>query len=256
MKSVSTAAELRPTGGAEEGTEPGSGSDPEPGSGSAAGPEPGSGSASDPGPGSGRAAGVEAEADPAAGTAAEHGPAPDPLEDVARRLLIEIGEDPDRDGLKETPARFARWWREFSAYDPGEVGTLFPLHSQGQTVMVSDINVWSLCEHHLLPFSCAVTIAYRPRSVVLGLSKFARITHRHAHRLQVQERLVSDIADEVSAVTGSDDVAVIAVGEHLCMSMRGIKTPAMMTSSAFRGVYEEYGPPRQELITTVFHARS
>ncbi|MFI1015132.1 GTP cyclohydrolase I [Streptomyces sp. NPDC020965] len=180
---------------------------------------------------------------------------PDPLEEVARRLLVEIGEDPDREGLKETPARFARWWREFSGYDPGEVGTLFPLRTQGQIVMVSDINLWSLCEHHLLPFSCTVTIAYRPRGDVLGLSKFARIAHRHAHRLQVQERLVRDIADEITAVTGSDDVAVIAQGEHLCMSMRGIRTPALMTSSVFNGIFNEYGPARQELVTTVFPGR-
>ncbi|MEU5023325.1 GTP cyclohydrolase I [Streptomyces milbemycinicus] len=177
---------------------------------------------------------------------------PDPLEDVARRLLVEIGENPDREGLKETPARFARWWREFSNYDPGEVGTLFPLRNQGQIVMVSDINLWSLCEHHLLPFSCTVTIAYRPEGDVLGLSKFARIAHRHAHRLQVQERLVRDIAEEVTAVTGSSDVAVVAQGEHLCMSMRGIRTPALMTSSVFNGVFQEYGPARQELVTTIF----
>ncbi|MFE2944889.1 GTP cyclohydrolase I [Streptomyces sp. NPDC059255] len=179
----------------------------------------------------------------------------DPLEDIARRLLVEIGEDPDRDGLKETPARFARWWREFTLYDAGEVETLFPLRTAGQIVLVSDIKVWSLCEHHLLPFSCKVTIAYRPRGDVLGLSKFARITHRHAHRLQVQERLVRDIADEITKVAGSEDVAVIATGEHLCMSMRGIRTPAAMTSSVFSGIFEEYGPARQELVATVFQTR-
>ncbi|CDR13093.1 GTP cyclohydrolase [Streptomyces iranensis] len=181
----------------------------------------------------------------------------DPLEDIARRLLIEIGEDPDRDGLKQTPARFARWWREFSEYDAGEVNTLFPLVTQqGQTVAVSDVHLWSLCEHHLLPFSCTVTIAYRPNGDVLGLSKFARIAHRHAHRLQIQERLVQDIAAEVSAVSGSPDVAVIARGEHLCMSMRGIRTPALMTSSVFNGVFDDDGPARQELIATVFPSRS
>ncbi|MER6441908.1 GTP cyclohydrolase I FolE [Streptomyces sp. NPDC001185] len=181
---------------------------------------------------------------------------PDPLEEVGRRLLLEIGEDPDREGLRGTPSRFAKWWREFSEYDPGEVETLFELKTQGQVVAVSDIQVWSLCEHHLLPFSCSVTIAYRPGKAVLGLSKFARIAHRHAHRLQVQERLVSDIADEVAAVSGSPDVAVIAQGEHLCMSMRGIRTPATMTSSVFLGIFESYGPQREELIATVAHGRA
>lgn len=151
------------------------------------------------------------------------------------RLLVGIGEDPERDGLKDTPARFARWWREFSTYDAGEVGTLFRLPADGQTIMVSDIRLWSLCEHHLLPFSCTIGIAYRPSGEVLGLSKFARIAQRHAHRLQVQERLVQDIADEIGKVTGTPDVAVTAQGEHLCMSMRGIRTPALMTSSVFRG---------------------
>ncbi|MFJ2211771.1 GTP cyclohydrolase I [Streptomyces sp. NPDC101062] len=176
----------------------------------------------------------------------------DPLEEIARQLLVEIGEDPDRDGLKETPSRFARWWREFSDYDAGDTTTRFPVSTSGQVVIVSDIQVWSLCEHHLLPFNCSVTIAYKPLGEVLGLSKFARIAHRHAHRLQIQERLIQDIADEIGAVTGSPDVAVVAQGEHLCMSMRGIRTPARMTSSVFRGIFEEYGPARQELITITF----
>ncbi|MEU3342341.1 GTP cyclohydrolase I [Streptomyces sp. NPDC006668] len=180
----------------------------------------------------------------------------DPLEDVARRLLVEIGEDPERDGLKDTPARFARWWREFSDYDAGEVGTLFRLPVDGQTVMVSDIRLWSLCEHHLLPFSCTIGIAYRPSGDVLGLSKFARIAQRHAHRLQVQERLVQDIADEISKVTGTQDVAVAAQGEHLCMSMRGIRTPAIMTSSVFRGVFEQPGMVRQEVFSTLLGGRA
>ncbi|MEU5041575.1 GTP cyclohydrolase I [Streptomyces griseorubiginosus] len=179
----------------------------------------------------------------------------DPLEDVARRLLVGIGEDPERDGLKDTPARFARWWREFSTYDAGEVGTLFRLPADGQTVMVSDIRLWSLCEHHLLPFSCTIGIAYRPSGEVLGLSKFARIAHRHAHRLQVQERLVQDIADEISKVAGTPDVAVTAQGEHLCMSMRGIRTPALMTSSVFRGIFEEPGMVRQEVFNTLLGGR-
>ncbi|WP_079027880.1 GTP cyclohydrolase I [Streptomyces rimosus] len=176
-------------------------------------------------------------------------PVQDPLETLARQLLTEIGEDPERSGLQDTPARFARWWREFTQYDAGKVETVFPLHTVGQLVTVSDIEVWSLCEHHLLPFSCSITIAYRPASHVLGLSKFARIAHRHAHRLQIQERLVHDIAAEITAVTGSPDVAVIGKGEHLCMTMRGIRTPAVMTSSAFTGIFEEFGPARDEVVS-------
>jgi GTP cyclohydrolase I len=171
----------------------------------------------------------------------------DPLEAIARQLLIEIGEDPQRDGLRETPARFARWWREFTSFEPGTLDTTFPLLSLGQVVVVSDILVWSLCEHHLLPFSCRVSIAYRAKGRMLGLSKFARIAHQHAHRLQVQERLVADIAADVQRLTDSADVAVVGRGNHLCMEMRGIRTPALMTTSFFGGVFGETGAARQEL---------
>ncbi|MGY0020476.1 GTP cyclohydrolase I [Streptomyces sp. cg35] len=172
----------------------------------------------------------------------------DPLVDLAHRLLKEIGEDPDRDGLRQTPERFARWWREFVDYDPGTIDTLFETTTTSQMVVVSDIRVWSLCEHHLLPFNCSIDIAYRPTSRLLGLSKFARVAHRHAHRLQVQERLVTGIAQEVADVTGARDVAVLAKGEHLCMTMRGIKTSAEMTSTAFLGAFGDDSALRGELL--------
>ncbi|MFH9419786.1 GTP cyclohydrolase I [Streptomyces sp. NPDC017529] len=177
--------------------------------------------------------------------------APDPLEGLARRLLTEIGEDPDREGLKDTPARYARWWREFTNYDPGTIDTLFETTSSGQMVVVSDIKVWSLCEHHLLPFNCSLTIAYRSAKHLLGLSKFARIAHQHAHRLQVQERLVSGIAEDIMSITEAPDVAVIGQGEHLCMTMRGIRTVGLMTSTSFHGVFSEDGSARSELLSLV-----
>lgn len=176
---------------------------------------------------------------------------PDPLEDFARRLLTEIGEDPDREGLRDTPARYARWWREFTNYDPGTIDTLFETTSAGQTVVVSDIKVWSLCEHHLLPFNCSLTIAYRSSKQLLGLSKFARIAHQHAHRLQVQERLVSGIAVDIMRITEAPDVAVIGQGEHLCMTMRGIRTVGLMTSTSFHGVFAEDSSARSELLSLV-----
>ncbi|MFD1660853.1 GTP cyclohydrolase I [Streptomyces caeni] len=171
----------------------------------------------------------------------------DPLVGIARQLLKEIGEDPDRDGLRDTPARFARWWREFINYEPGSVGTLFESVGTKQLVIVSDIQVWSLCEHHLLPFNCSVTIAYRSANQLLGLSKFARIAHRHAHKLQVQERLVSEIADDIAVLSGAKDVAVVAKGEHMCMTMRGIKAAAQMTSTAYRGAFGEDAALRAEM---------
>jgi GTP cyclohydrolase I len=168
-----------------------------------------------------------------------HGGGRDPLEDIARLLLVEIGEDPDREGLQDTPARYARWWREFTEYDPGAFDTCFTEVAAGQLIEVNNMRVWSLCEHHLLPFWCDISIAYIARRKVLGLSKFARIAHGHAHRLQVQERLTTDIANTVEAISGSPDVAVRACGEHLCMIMRGIRTAANMSTSVLRGVFRD-----------------
>jgi GTP cyclohydrolase IA len=163
----------------------------------------------------------------------------DPLEDIARSLLVEIGEDPDREGLQDTPARYARWWREFTEYDPGTFDTCFTEVTAGQLIQVNNMRVWSLCEHHLLPFWCDVSIAYISCGKILGLSKFARIAHGHAHRLQVQERLTADIADTVEAISGSPDVAVRACGEHLCMIMRGIRTAANLSTSVLRGAFRD-----------------
>jgi GTP cyclohydrolase IA len=171
----------------------------------------------------------------------------DPLARIARQLLVEIGEDPDREGLRETPDRFARWWREFIDYEPGSTGTLFESVGSNQVVVVEDMSVWSLCEHHLLPFSCSITIAYKPAKSILGLSKFARIAERYAHKLQVQERLVEEIGREVSMLSGSADVAVVGKGEHLCMAMRGVKSTATMTTTAFRGVFSTDPRARSEL---------
>jgi len=173
----------------------------------------------------------------------------DPLEALAWALLVEIGEDPAREGLRGTPARYARWWREFVDYDPGTIETTFESVVSDQLIQVSDIRVWSLCEHHLLPFWCDVSIAYIARHRIVGLSKFARIAHDHAHRLQVQERLTSGIADSVSAVSGSPDVAVFTGGEHLCMTIRGVRTAARMTTSVLRGAFQTDPDVRARLIT-------
>ncbi|WP_328332158.1 MULTISPECIES: GTP cyclohydrolase I [unclassified Streptomyces] len=178
----------------------------------------------------------------------------DPLEAIARQLLLAIGEDPDRDGLQETPARYARWWREFTRYETGSVDTLFETTASGSLVAVSGISVWSLCEHHLLPFSCRFTIGYLPQNKILGLSKFARVAHQHAHKLQSQEQLSQQIADDIERLTGSPDVAVIGRGEHLCMAMRGIRTPATMTTAVWRGALQD-SALRSELIALTSDGR-
>lgn len=167
---------------------------------------------------------------------------------LARELLIAIGEDPDREGLKDTPSRYANWWKEFVEYDPGKTETAFTSSSVDQMVIVSNLRVWTLCEHHLLPFWCDVSVGYITDGKMLGLSKFARIAHKHAHKLQVQERLVQDIASEVASTAQTGNVAVIGRGEHLCMTMRGIKSPGIMTSSVLRGLFRESGPVRDEFL--------
>jgi GTP cyclohydrolase IA len=173
------------------------------------------------------------------------------LLELGRELLIAIGEDPDREGLCETPRRWANAWREFIEYDPGTTETTFESVSTDQMVCVSGMRVSSLCEHHLQPFWCDVAIGYITHERDLGLSKFARIAHQFAHRLQLQERLGHQIADEVTRITGSPDVAVVLKGEHMCMTSRGIRTPGTMTSSVMRGVFRAESETRAEFLRLI-----
>lgn len=180
----------------------------------------------------------------------------DALERIGRELLVAIGEDPSRDGLRETPARWAKWWAEFIDHDPGRIATAFEPECFDEMVAVCGIEVWSLCEHHLLPFRSVISCAYMPNDKMLGLSKFARIAHMMAHRPQVQERLVNDIANMIEKVTGSPDVAVIADGEHLCMTMRGVKTPASMRTSVMRGRFRTETMMRSEFLALALERSS
>lgn len=161
------------------------------------------------------------------------------VKSLVKELLAALGEDPDREGLKETPRRIANFWREFIEYEPGKLDTTFSAVKHNQMVCVTGMKVWSMCEHHMLPFWCDVSIAYISDQKVLGLSKFARIAHKHAHKLTLQEQLVADISKEVREILGTSDVAVLAKGEHLCMTMRGIQTPHRMISSALDGQFHE-----------------
>ena len=166
-------------------------------------------------------------------------------------ILEAIGEDVNREGIQDTPKRVARRWSEFVDYDAGKIDTTFEGMSINQMVIVKDIKVWSLCEHHLLPFWCNISIGYISREKVLGLSKFARIANKHAHKLQIQEKLVDDIAKEIIELIGCKDVAVIGNGEHLCMSMRGIKTPHSMISSSMNGVFMDEYKTRSEFLNLI-----
>lgn len=163
----------------------------------------------------------------------------DKVKDLTRQLLEAIGEDPNRPGLLDTPRRVADYWREFIEYDPGNQNTTFESVTVDQMVVVSGMRVWSMCEHHMLPFWCDVSVGYITDKKVLGLSKFGRVAKKHSRKLQIQERLVADIADDIMAIIGTKNVAVVARGEHLCMTMRGIEMPAVMTSSSINGSFKQ-----------------
>lgn len=165
---------------------------------------------------------------------------------IGHELLKAIGQDLNRPELRDTPERFANWWREFIEHEEGDTDTLFESTSTDQMVVISGIKVWSMCEHHLLPFSCEITIGYIATEKILGLSKFARIARMHAHKLQVQERLTHEIADSISEICWTQDVAVIARGEHLCMIARGVKSDAIMNTSVMRGAFMNNASAREE----------
>jgi GTP cyclohydrolase IA len=162
-------------------------------------------------------------------------------EAAVRELLIAVGEDPDREGLVETPARVARAYGEFFAglsVDPADVlAKTFEIEHE-EMILVRDIEVYSMCEHHLVPFHGVAHVGYIPGrdGRVTGLSKLARLVEMYARRPQVQERLTTQVADALCTHLGAQGVIVVVECEHLCMSMRGIRKPGSRTiTSAVRG---------------------
>ncbi|MFE7898258.1 GTP cyclohydrolase I FolE [Streptomyces sp. NPDC057424] len=162
-------------------------------------------------------------------------------ENAVRELLIAVGEDPEREGLRETPARVARAYRELLAglrQEPEDVlTTTFDL-GHDEMVLVKDIEIVSLCEHHLLPFHGVAHVGYIPAETgkITGLSKLARLVEVFARRPQVQERLTTQIADSLMKILEARGAIVVIEAEHMCMSVRGIRKPgAKTTTSAVRG---------------------
>jgi GTP cyclohydrolase I len=156
---------------------------------------------------------------------------------LVRELIIEIGEDPTREGLKDTPERIGRMYQEiFNGYESdSELSVQFSEDSD--IVVARDIQFYSMCEHHMLPFFGKIHIAYSPNGRVFGISKLIRLVEKYSKRLQIQERLTKNIADELSA-QGVKGVVVVVDAEHLCMKMRGVRNDATLTTSAYRGIYE------------------
>jgi GTP cyclohydrolase I len=177
-------------------------------------------------------------------------------EEALAHLLRALGEKPEREGLKNTPKRVARMYTELlSGYhaDPQKIvnGALFDI-SYDEMVIVRDIEFYSLCEHHLLPFIGRAHIAYMPAGKVIGLSKIPRIVDIFAHRLQVQERMTRQIADLLQELLEPNGVAVVMEGMHLCTMMRGVKKhDARLTTSAMQGSFRTNPATRQEFLENI-----
>lgn len=177
-------------------------------------------------------------------------------EQAVSQLLHALGEKPGREGLKNTPKRVARMYTELlSGYhvDPKKVvnGALFNI-TYDEMVIVRDIEFYSLCEHHLLPFLGRVHVAYMPKGKVIGLSKIPRLVDVYARRLQVQERMTRQIADVLQNLLEPQGVAVVMEGLHLCSMMRGVKKhDARMTTSAMHGAFRTNSATRQEFLDNI-----
>ncbi len=179
------------------------------------------------------------------------------LEKAVREILIAIGEDPDRDGLQETPARVARAYAEQFAglgQTPEDVLTTVFDVDHDEMVLVRDIEVYSTCEHHLVPFHGVAHVGYIPnqKGQVTGLSKLARLVDVYARRPQVQERMTSQIADALMNVLEPRGVIVVIECEHLCMTMRGVRKPGAKTiTSAVRGDFRNSDKTRAEAMALI-----
>jgi GTP cyclohydrolase I len=177
----------------------------------------------------------------------------DRVKKLIRELIIEVGEDPTREGLRNTPERIANMYKEiFNGYDSdSELSIQFSEDSD--VVIARDIQFYSMCEHHMLPFYGKIHIAYSPNGRVFGISKLVRLVEKYSKRLQIQERLTKNIADELFS-QGVRGVVVLADAEHLCMKMRGVRNDATVSSSAFRGIYEN--KDEKEGIMTLIRKRA
>lgn len=182
--------------------------------------------------------------------------------EAVSKLLVAVGEDPDREGLKNTPLRVARMYQELLAgyhTDPEVMinEALFDIADYDQMVIVRDIEFYSLCEHHMLPFLGRVHVAYIPKGKVIGLSKIPRVVDMYARRLQVQERMTRQIADLLWEMLEPLGVAVVVEALHMCSMMRGVrKHDARMTTSAMLGSFRTNSLTRQEFLDNISRGAS
>jgi GTP cyclohydrolase I len=180
----------------------------------------------------------------------------DPIADLVDSLLVELGEDPDRQGLKATPDRVSRALRELTdgyAARPEDVvaGAVFD-QDYDEMVVVKDVPFYSLCEHHLLPFFGQVHVGYLPKGKVIGLSKIPRLIEVFAHRLQIQEQLTNQVAEALNAAVAPRGVGVVVEARHLCMEMRGVETHGgRMITSCMLGTFRKDARTRAEFLDLV-----
>lgn len=178
------------------------------------------------------------------------------METHVRAMLEALGEDPAREGLVKTPDRVARALREMTrgyTQDPEAIvrGALFT-EEYSEMIVMKDIDFYSMCEHHMLPFFGKAHIAYIPKGKIVGISKLARIVDVFSRRLQVQERMTKQVADLLMDVLKPEGVAVVVEGEHLCMRMRGVeKQNSYVSTSALLGVFRDHQATRDELMTLI-----
>jgi GTP cyclohydrolase IA len=183
------------------------------------------------------------------------------IERAVREILLAIGEDPDRDGLRDTPARVARACEEqFSGLGQRPESVLTTVFDAGhdEMVLVRDIDVYATCEHHLIPFFGVAHVGYIPnqKGQLTGLSKLARLVDLYARRPQVQERMTSQIADALVSVLEPGGVIVVIEAEHLCMAMRGVRKPGARTvTSAVRGSFRDNDSTRAEAMSLLLSRR-
>lgn len=182
------------------------------------------------------------------------------VRELVRALLIEIGEDPDREGLRRTPERVAKAWKFLSSgyrSDRQAIINEAVFASEANNMIIArDIEVYSLCEHHMLPFYGRCHIAYIAREKVLGVSKLARLTDYYARRLQIQERLTSQIGHEIMRAVNAEGVGVVMECRHLCMMMRGVqKQNSIMTTSTVLGSFHDDEATRIEFLNLIGRAQ-
>ncbi|HOP78270.1 MAG TPA: GTP cyclohydrolase I FolE [Thermogutta sp.] len=180
------------------------------------------------------------------------------IEHAVREILLAVGEDPDREGLRETPARVARMYAELFRglkADPRRHLKKVFVEKYDEVVLVKDISFESICEHHLLPFMGKAHIAYLPDGKVVGLSKLARVVEDISRRPQVQERMTEDIADLLMEELNAKGVTVIIEAIHTCMTVRGIRKPgSLCVTSAVRGIFRTNASTRAEVMTLIYGA--